>query len=125
LLYTAQFRYSGPDRLDITANTSSVQGKVFAPGWDLVTPIIKARKRNADPAEMRELEKWYTDEYYNLLLNRWKFDHSAFHYVDTFCRHSDLTVVCYCPAGDFCHRHLLLEFMDWNWRTPIGGEREL
>ena len=35
-LYTVQYRYFGPDRLDITVKGKNPTGKIFAPTWKMV-----------------------------------------------------------------------------------------
>ena len=35
-VYTAQYRYSGLHRLDITVKGKDQVGRVFAPSWDMV-----------------------------------------------------------------------------------------
>ena len=35
-LYTAQYKYSGDDRLDITVKGKDAIGKIFAPSWKMV-----------------------------------------------------------------------------------------
>ena len=36
---TAHYRYSGPDRLDITVKGRSEDGKIFAPTWKMVMDV--------------------------------------------------------------------------------------
>jgi hypothetical protein len=124
MLYTAQYRYSGRDRLDITVKGKDPAGKVYAPTWNMVMGV----KRGIIS------EETYTDEYYRLLLDRW-------HNMPGFAAEisklvemvkgtgdmpaRDVTLVCFCPAESFCHRYLLVNFLKYNYDVPYGGERSL
>lgn len=120
MLYTAQMRYSGADRLDVTVKSAGKVGKIFAPTWEMVNMV-----KRATSATKQRVEHRYTDEYYRLLLERFKTNQMAFEHVITTASVHDITLVCYCPAGAFCHRHLLAGFFNYNWGTPLGGERQL
>lgn len=41
---TAQFRYSGDDRFDITRKSGCDDGKVFAPTWNILRDFLMARE---------------------------------------------------------------------------------
>jgi len=72
----------------------------------------------------------YTQQYYNLLLDRWRTASSEILSLVKMVKGTesmpprDLTVVCFCPAGSFCHRYLLINFLQDNWQVPYGGERK-
>lgn len=120
MLYTAQYRYPGRDRLDITVKGNCPAGKLYAPDWDMVTGF----KTN------NYTEEEYTGMYYKLLIDRWKtHGHEMIKLVEIVngtpdMPARDLTLVCFCPAGSFCHRHLLVAFLIHNFGVDYGGERE-
>lgn len=98
MLYTAQYGKKIPDgqRYNITVAT----GSIFAPSWDMVKSYKETGDKEAYTtkylAKMRESYKEYT--------HYWK------EMVDMACR-CDIVLVCYCKAGDFCHRLLLVELL--------------
>lgn len=115
MLYTAQYRYSGQDRLDITVKGNDPAGRVFAPTWDMVS---RYKKRMLTDGE-------YADMYYALLVERYQTHGEEVLRLVEMVKDSDITLVCFCPSGSFCHRHLLVKFLQYNWATEYGGERVL
>jgi len=119
MLYTAQYRYPGKDRLDITVKGNCPAGKLYAPTW----AMVKGVKDGTLP------EDWYTETYYNLLIDRWKtHGHEMIKLVEMVQGTAnmparDVTLVCFCPAGSFCHRYLLVNFLQHNYGVEYGGER--
>jgi hypothetical protein len=96
LVYTSQYRYSGPRRLDITAIKGS---DLFAPPWELV----KSYKNG----NISDLE--YEKIYHELMIHSYK------NYREGWDRllAADYTVlVCFCRAETFCHRLLLAEYLE-------------
>lgn len=113
MLYTAQYRYSGHDRLDITVKGNHPVGKVFAPTWDMV---MRYRQDGN--------QKIYTDAYYTLMTQRWQLYREAWDMIAQMCQYQDVTLVCYCPKDNFCHRHLLVDILkQYNSNIRYGGER--
>lgn len=119
MLYTAQYRYPGKDRLDITVKGNCPAGKLYAPTWKMVQGV--------KDGTMTEEE--YTGQYYGLLIERYnKLGSEMIKLVEIVQGTAnmparDVTVVCFCPAGTFCHRHLLVQFLRHNWAVEYGGER--
>jgi hypothetical protein len=118
MLYTSQYRYSGQDRIDITAKGTSEASKMFSPTWTMVMGYKKGLIT----------ERQYTKQYYELLINRWH-SFNAFkeemNKIVIQARSSSVTVVCFCPAGNFCHRHLFAKFINYNYGVKLGGEIEV
>ena len=117
MLYTAQFRYSGPYRLDITVKSAVGWGAVFAPTWEMVRAY---KRRNLNP---QDFDNEYASQYYALLISRYSTNEWAFKMLHDKAVTESVTVVCFCRKGNFCHRYLLCDFMRHNWGTPLGGER--
>jgi hypothetical protein len=113
MLYTAQYRYPGKDRLDITVKGNDVAGKIYAPTWQMVQGF----------KNKTVTEEEYTGQYYNLLIERWKTNGEEMMRLVNMVRDRDMTLVCFCPSGTFCHRYLLVEFLRHNWAVEYGGER--
>ncbi len=94
-IYTAQYRYVGPDRLDITvSNKNTTWGRAFAPTWDMVMGHKNHTLSDDD----------YTEQYCALmhtsLLNypeHWKYLASL----------ERVVLVCFCVPNAFCHRVIL------------------
>lgn len=77
--------------LDSTVKTGV---PIFAPTWAIVLGV-----KNGTITEDE-----YTLEYTRLMRQSY-LDHT--HAWLTMCRNPHVIVACYCPAGKFCHRHLL------------------
>lgn len=110
-LYTAQYRYSGNDRLDITVKGNDPIGRVFAPTWSMV---MKSKGGQIAWDEYKQLyrelmQKSYRDNkiVWEEILNR-----------------EELTLVCYCKSGSKCHRYLLVEYFE-KLGAKYQGERKL
>ena len=103
-IYTAQYQYNGPDRVDITYKTKDLYfGSIFKP-----TKYIVFDYKNGHINE-----ETYSNIYHKLMLqsyhkykNRWY----------SLLNRPSITFVCYCRAGDFCHRLLLAKYF-----SKIGG----
>lgn len=113
MLYTAQYRYSGKDRLDITVKGNCPSGKLYAPTWNMVKDVKTSNLTEED----------YTGLYYNLLIDRWSTHNKEMISLVKLVHDRDITLVCFCPAGAFCHRYLLVKFLQHNWAVDYGGER--
>lgn len=107
-VFTAQYRYAGPDRLDITVKGRHDLGKQFAPTWDMVWGYKQGRLSQEE----------YTARY-RFLLNsvekpRW----------EELLARRRVVLVCFCQAGAFCHRLLLARYMvDRGWGEYVGELR--
>jgi hypothetical protein len=103
-IYTAQFNYSGPDRLDITVKSDIYPGNLFAPTWDMV----KAYKA-------KQINDWqYTVQWFSLMVVRFHVisDSSRGTLNTILLEHPEnLVLVCYCPSGAFCHRILAAQML--------------
>lgn len=124
MLYTAQYRYPGQDRLDITVKGNNVDGKLYAPTWDIVMGV-----KNGTITEEE-----YTRRYYDMLSNKHNNDVEAAKQTINLVKmvmgsenmpERDITLVCFCPANAFCHRHLLVKWLvhNFNIEKYYGGEK--
>lgn len=102
--YTAQYKYDGSDRLDITVKGQDPFGKIFAPTWNMVT--------NLKDGYIRKEE--YAVDYISLLdiivTPVWKKLLSL----------RSVTFVCFCNPDDFCHRFLLAYYLKNKGATYLG-----
>lgn len=119
MLYTAQYRYPGQDRLDITVKGNNVAGKLYAPTWDIVMGV-----KNGTITEEE-----YTKRYYDMLCEKHNSGSKLVvsqteRFVSRIMK-QDITVVCFCPANAFCHRHLLVKWLvhNFNIEKYYGGEK--
>jgi hypothetical protein len=116
-IYTAQYNYKGPDRVDITVKGDEYPGNWLAPTWAMVRGL-----------QAGKITQWdYTVQYFSLLINRAlkqnDWSRNAIH--DLLTNRSDITLVCYCPSVEFCHRILAARlFENWGDGRYIG-ERTL
>lgn len=94
-IHTAQYRYSGEDRYDITAKTGHFQ---MAPTWDIVMGVKNRRIS----------QQQYMESYLRILLN--STDNFPHIWRDLLNKQS-VTAVCFCNPYEFCHRHLWAEFV--------------
>lgn len=51
-------------------------------------------------------DQGYIDVFYNLMRERYKEDKQRF---IEFLSQEEICIACYCTAGKFCHRHLLVD----------------
>lgn len=128
-LWTAQYRYSGDDRYDITAKANNI----FSPPWRLVSAYKNAEARASlmDKVKAEEMvsaaKLLYRDDYLRLLVDGisgnplWVgglLDHLSKH---------DLTMVCFCNVKKtgFCHRLIVAEYLFNTYDIQYNGERSL
>ncbi len=81
-------------RAGITIVDTTVRGKhpLFAPTWK----IVMAHKAG------EITDQQYRDEYYPMMRQSWIDHREAW---EQFLRQEDwIAIMCYCPAGHFCHR---------------------
>lgn len=88
-VFTAQFRYGGADRFDITSKTKTA----WSPPWWLVQAY---QDGNID-------EKLYTEKYNAFLEQSLEIRKAEW---DELLQRDEVTLVCYCRANKFCHRLL-------------------
>jgi hypothetical protein len=101
IIKTAQYRYSGPDRLDITVKGNVGAGKILAPTWEMVNAFKK-----------QSITDWqYAQKYYALIMQRLMDSAIQTAFLDMLKTHETLTFVCFCPAHTFCHRILAAQLI--------------
>jgi uncharacterized protein YeaO (DUF488 family) len=100
-IYTSHHRYQGADRLDITVKTGD---PAFAPTWDLVMG-----SKNGHISEEK-----YKERYYQLM--RQSYTQNRFRWNELLSQ-DRVTLVCFCPSGQFCHRLILAEILE-----KLGGK---
>ena len=114
-IYTAHYRYSGDDRLDITVKGNTPPGNVLAPTWEMVRGL-----------QAQKISEWdYTIKYFSLLIYRlgsigdsWRttFDEMVYN-------KQQLTLVCFCKPQTFCHRVLAARMLEEMGYGRYLGER--
>jgi len=105
IVRTSHYRYRGEDRFDITRKTGML---AFAPTWDMVMGVKDGTLS----------EEGYTEQY-RALLDRSRRTHRA--EWKALLGAGQVTLVCFCPPGAFCHRRLLaLYLVDLCWQTPLA-----
>jgi hypothetical protein len=101
-VYTAQYRYAGLDRTDITVKGFDAYGKYFAPSWNMVFGI-----KNETMSQQQ-----YVDAYLKII------DDVPVRILDWFFSRPTRTLVCFCAEEAFCHRNILI-----NYLVQIYGDR--
>jgi hypothetical protein len=94
-IYTAQYRYSGADRFDVTVKGQDPLGKFFAPTWDMVMGVKNGTMTEAQYSAL------YAQRVIPAILNTSLIQKV----VERFPQ--SITLVCFCPKGAFCHRYML------------------
>jgi hypothetical protein len=82
--------------LDTTVKSGD---KVFAPTWDIVTGVKSGAISEAT----------YTEEYKRLMRASYRSHQSRWL---SLCESPVVAISCYCPEGQFCHRHLLAGYLE-------------
>lgn len=94
-IYTAHYRYSGPDRTDITLKGQDPNGKYFAPTKEMVHGVLYHGMS----------EQVYVDRYVEILktapIGAWNWLLSK----------ETRTFVCFCRQENFCHRNILAHYL--------------
>lgn len=90
--------------------------KVKALGIDFIDVTLKSGLKWLAPTpellypyKMGQItDKEYTDRFYNLMRQRYIEDKQRF--ID-FINQGEICIACYCTAGKFCHRYLLVDIL--------------
>lgn len=110
-IYTAQYSYSNVDRLDITVKGQDPLGKHFAPTWEMVMGIKNSTMT----------QEQYESQYAKIINQAPK---EAWEELLSFAYHRGcVTFVCFCKAGEFCHRVLLARWLSAAGWGEFIGER--
>lgn len=110
ILFTAQFRYGGPDRVDVTTRRQHPVGAAFAPSWTtMVAPFREGR-----------ISWEQYSERYNAFLRT--VPATAVNWV---LSQPEVTFVCFCPKVELCHRSLLAAYFQTMYPRSCryAGER--
>ena len=109
-LFTAQYRISDPDRLDITVKGQDPIGKYFAPTWQMV---MDHKKHNYGHAR----DDVYIADYHQMMLNSYHQHNDIWQELLSRPR---VVLVCFCAPGAFCHRLLLAQYLSKLGATHCG-----
>lgn len=101
ILYTIQVpRWRRAKALGIEFVDTTVKSGLswLAPSWDIVMGVKSGK---ITPEE-------YTVQYTELMRKSYRENKALWLEL---CRKDTIAIACYCPAGNFCHRYLLVEFI--------------
>jgi len=104
-VWTAQFSYPGPYRMDITHATTDPIGRFFAP----TKQMVQAYKYNTGQAE-EVRRRLYEEQYAMLMLSRLP-EMVEMEIWNKIMNMPHIVLICYCTAGAFCHRLLAKDMM--------------
>lgn len=107
MIYTSQYRYDGPNRIDVTVKSAPQEWKPFAPTWDMVKGT-----KNGTLSE---------EEYVRLYLNI--LDKVPAVTWDAILKYDYVVFICFCSKDAFCHRNILTRYIikTLNNRVAYGG----
>lgn len=112
IVYTSRIAYCGLDRLDTTVKLGKGLGKLLAPTWELVGGIKHHETAGHDTRWVKYASitrEQYIEGYYELMRTRYKTYPEAF--VELI-QGGRWVICCYCAAGEFCHRHLIVDILE-------------
>jgi uncharacterized protein YeaO (DUF488 family) len=82
---------------------------LLAPSWEIVMGVKSGRITHEQ----------YTAIYWQGLVDRY---HDNPEFFEWLVAHEDLALGCYCAAGLFCHRHIIVEFLKHITEVCYCGE---
>lgn len=101
-IFTAQYRYDGPNRLDITvSDRNTTWGRAFAPTWDMVNGVRNGTLSEED----------YTNQYRTLITRRIASYSSIKKKFEHLLEQKRVVLVCFCLPGAFCHRVIFADML--------------
>lgn len=106
-VYTSNYKYSGEDRVDITAKGDHPVWRYFAPTWAMVNGI------HGNTLSWEN----YTEMYFDILRSApggvW----------DELLKMQTATFVCFCSKNSYCHRNIMVNYMHEiiGARITVGG----
>jgi uncharacterized protein YeaO (DUF488 family) len=106
-VYTSNINYKGNDKLDVTVKTGDLD---FAPTWDMVMGHKNGTMSDEE----------YTRRYMDILRITYNVAHEK--WLDILSK-DEITFVCYCKTGRFCHRKVLAEVFGKMKNVEYMGER--
>ena len=98
-IWTAQYKYSGKDRIDITAKSAVYPWNVFAPTWEMVREYKRSGNKDVYIKQYKTIIDKAFELHTQQLSNLLNSDKT-------------ITLICFCRSGDFCHRVLLAKHFE-------------
>jgi len=101
-VHTARISTKDPDRFDVARKTAK-EGLFLAPSWDILSPVLLARRSGTPEAEV-----WaFYVRAYRLEMRRSYVQHRES--WDALLRRERVVLTCFCREPSQCHRSLLRE----------------
>lgn len=94
----AKWRVAKQRNIPLVDTTVRTGISAFSPNWDMVTGIKIGTISEAE----------YTRQYQSLMREKYREHYSTWM---TLCKLDEAVIACYCAAGQFCHRHLLANYL--------------
>jgi hypothetical protein len=133
-VYTAQYRYDGPDRFDITRSKAPPEQKIYAPPWRLLNwgkdmramaerRLVDARASGQESAlrAAEGFEQWawmgYRARYEEAMRVSFKNHRPAW---NELLARDRVVLVCFCADRNRCHRGVLAELLAKCGATDLG-----
>lgn len=106
VIYTSHYDYQGEGRFDITFKTGN---KAFSPTRGMAYDLFSGKLT----------EEEFTEWYINILKTSYQTKREEW---DKLLSMDKVVLVCFCRAGQFCHRKLLAEFLVKYFNCEYRGE---
>jgi hypothetical protein len=119
VVHTAQYRYGGPDRVDITrGGRDGTYRDLFAPTW----PLLNWGRKQMKLADTVERKEWvwlaYRARYEEQMRESYKRRKRAWQAF--LAERARAVLVCFCANPDQCHRRALAELLAKLGATDAG-----
>ena len=119
MIYTGTYSYRGQHRLDVSWKGRHPVGTFFAPSISMLNGYKSGK------VSKEEYTKMYIERLISKLTKDVRFKEVVLDIVRKQLEGEDITFVCFCKAGCFCHRVLLAEWFVKHWPVTYGGEVSL
>lgn len=104
-LWLPHWRKAKAVNIEVIDTTVKSGLSFLAPTWEMVRSIQQSRQGLLDP---KVAETQYTQQYTELMRQSWRNNREAW---VGLLRYEQIALGCYCAPGEFCHRHLLMDFL--------------
>lgn len=119
-IFTARKGYYHGKAVDITVADCASVTKLFAPTWAMVRGLKSGR------IDEKEYTRLYMEKLNSIPDNGSAMDGRGFNIINgliRFMNDGELTLLCFCKSGVFCHRVLLARWLEELGYGVYEGEK--
>lgn len=119
-IHTARLHVRDPDAFNITRKSGQGDGLIFAPSWQILTPILHAREHTAhlpphrQPLYAEEQYQLYRRLYLDEMRRAYRQNKTPF---TRLLQRPRVVLQCYCVDPQSCHRTILAKEV----LVPLGA----